>query len=93
LFLQLSLLIVTLAASVSRLAIEEIEVGVPQAHEVRIKVLGTGVCHTDAYTLDGHGMLFDGFPFLLFSFRICVIFFFIAFQHVVLFFLCAWSDE
>lgn len=26
----------------------------PKAHEVRIKVLATGVCHTDAYTLGGH---------------------------------------
>jgi len=36
------------------LAIEDIEVAPPKAHEVRIKVLGSGVCHTDAYTLDGH---------------------------------------
>lgn len=35
------------------LSIEEIEVAPPKAHEVRIKVLATGVCHTDAYTLDG----------------------------------------
>lgn len=26
----------------------------PNAHEVRIKLTATGVCHTDAYTLDGH---------------------------------------
>lgn len=26
----------------------------PKSHEVRIKVLATGVCHTDAYTLGGH---------------------------------------
>lgn len=25
----------------------------PKAGEVRIKILATGVCHTDAYTLDG----------------------------------------
>jgi len=35
------------------LSIENIEVGPPRAGEVRIKVLFTGVCHTDAYTLDG----------------------------------------
>ncbi|KAI1462534.1 alcohol dehydrogenase [Annulohypoxylon moriforme] len=35
------------------LSIEEIEVAPPKAHEVRIKVLYTGVCHTDAYTLSG----------------------------------------
>jgi S-(hydroxymethyl)glutathione dehydrogenase/alcohol dehydrogenase len=35
------------------LSIETIEVAPPKAHEVRIKVLATGVCHTDAYTLDG----------------------------------------
>jgi len=33
--------------------IEEIEVEAPKAGEVRIKVLATGVCHTDAYTLGG----------------------------------------
>lgn len=36
------------------LVIEEIEVAPPRAGEVRIKVVATGVCHTDAYTLDGH---------------------------------------
>lgn len=33
--------------------IEEITVDPPKAHEVRIKILNTGVCHTDAYTLSG----------------------------------------
>lgn len=36
------------------LVIEEIEVGPPAAHEVRVKVTATGVCHTDSYTLNGH---------------------------------------
>jgi len=36
------------------LVIEEIEVDPPQAGEIRMKVLSTGVCHTDAYTLGGH---------------------------------------
>ncbi|KAI9482894.1 MAG: chaperonin 10-like protein [Benjaminiella poitrasii] len=35
------------------LSIEEVEVAPPKAHEVRIKILYTGVCHTDAYTLSG----------------------------------------
>lgn len=35
------------------LVIERIEVAPPKAHEVRIKILATGVCHTDAYTLSG----------------------------------------
>ncbi|KAK7908181.1 alcohol dehydrogenase [Apiospora marii] len=35
------------------LSIEEIEVAPPQAHEVRIQIYYTGVCHTDAYTLSG----------------------------------------
>ncbi|RMZ79928.1 hypothetical protein DV738_g3050, partial [Chaetothyriales sp. CBS 135597] len=35
------------------LSIEEIEVAPPRAHEVRIQVYYTGVCHTDAYTLSG----------------------------------------
>ena len=36
------------------LTIEQIQVGPPKAHEVRIKILATAVCHTDAYTLGGH---------------------------------------
>nr|CAH7752906.1 unnamed protein product [Callosobruchus chinensis] len=32
---------------------ETIEVAPPKAHEVRIKILFTAVCHTDAYTLSG----------------------------------------
>ncbi|TGZ83647.1 glutathione-dependent formaldehyde dehydrogenase [Ascodesmis nigricans] len=35
------------------LSIEDIEVGAPKAHEVRIQIYYTGVCHTDAYTLSG----------------------------------------
>ncbi|KAI8995167.1 chaperonin 10-like protein [Gaertneriomyces semiglobifer] len=35
------------------LSIEDIEVGPPKKGEVRLKVLATGVCHTDAYTLSG----------------------------------------
>jgi S-(hydroxymethyl)glutathione dehydrogenase / alcohol dehydrogenase len=35
------------------LSIEEVEVGPPRAHEVRIRIAATGVCHTDAFTLGG----------------------------------------
>lgn len=35
------------------LSVEEVEVAPPKAGEVRIKVLYTGVCHTDAYTWGG----------------------------------------
>lgn len=35
------------------LSVEEVEVAPPGKGEVRIKVLFTGVCHTDAYTLSG----------------------------------------
>lgn len=35
------------------LSLETVEVGPPQKGEVRIKVLSTGVCHTDDYTLSG----------------------------------------
>ncbi|KAF2670492.1 formaldehyde dehydrogenase, glutathione dependent [Microthyrium microscopicum] len=35
------------------LVIEDIEVAPPKAHEVRIEIYYTGVCHTDAYTLSG----------------------------------------
>jgi len=36
------------------LSIEDIEVAPPQKGEVRLKVEASGVCHTDAYTLEGH---------------------------------------
>ncbi|KAI9637777.1 GSNO reductase [Dioszegia hungarica] len=36
------------------LSIEEVEVAPPKEGEVRIKVLYTGICHTDAYTLSGN---------------------------------------
>jgi len=35
------------------LSVEEIEVAPPKAGEVRIKVVATGVCHTDSFTLSG----------------------------------------
>jgi len=35
------------------LTIEEVEVAPPKKGEVRLKVISTGVCHTDAYTLSG----------------------------------------
>lgn len=36
------------------LVIEDVEVAPPNAHEVRIQIIHTAVCHTDAYTLEGH---------------------------------------
>ncbi|MFM4724875.1 S-(hydroxymethyl)glutathione dehydrogenase/class III alcohol dehydrogenase [Aeromonas veronii] len=35
------------------LSIEEVEVMPPQAGEVRVHIVATGVCHTDAFTLSG----------------------------------------
>lgn len=35
------------------LSIEEVEVQPPQKGEVRVKIVATGVCHTDAFTLSG----------------------------------------
>jgi S-(hydroxymethyl)glutathione dehydrogenase/alcohol dehydrogenase len=35
------------------LAIEEIDVMLPQAGEVLVKIIASGVCHTDAFTLSG----------------------------------------
>ncbi|KAL1588701.1 S-(hydroxymethyl)glutathione dehydrogenase [Cladosporium halotolerans] len=35
------------------LSIEDIQVAPPRAHEVRIRILYNGLCHTDAYTLSG----------------------------------------
>ena len=37
------------------LTIETIDVMPPQAGEVRVRLVATGVCHTDAYTLSGGG--------------------------------------
>ncbi|XP_073251197.1 alcohol dehydrogenase class-3-like [Porites lutea] len=36
------------------LTIETVEVAPPKAGEVRIKIIATGVCHTDSYTLSGN---------------------------------------
>ncbi|MFT5995912.1 MAG: S-(hydroxymethyl)glutathione dehydrogenase/alcohol dehydrogenase, partial [Glaciecola sp.] len=35
------------------LSIEEIDVMLPKAGEVLVKIVATGVCHTDAFTLSG----------------------------------------
>ncbi|MFY8151136.1 MAG: S-(hydroxymethyl)glutathione dehydrogenase, partial [Hyphomicrobiales bacterium] len=35
------------------LTIETISIGGPKPGEVLVEVMATGVCHTDAYTLDG----------------------------------------
>jgi S-(hydroxymethyl)glutathione dehydrogenase/alcohol dehydrogenase len=37
----------------SPLKIEDVEVAPPKHGEVRIQLVATGVCHTDAYTLGG----------------------------------------
>ncbi|KAG7334204.1 hypothetical protein KOW79_002611 [Hemibagrus wyckioides] len=46
------------------LVIEEIEVAPPQKNELRIKVIATGVCHTDLYHLF-EGKHKEGFPAVL----------------------------
>ncbi|MBN3282519.1 ADHX dehydrogenase, partial [Polyodon spathula] len=46
------------------LSIEEVEVAPPQAHEVRIKIVATGVCHSDFYILYEAGET-KGFPAIL----------------------------
>ncbi|XP_071371239.1 alcohol dehydrogenase class-3 chain L [Centroberyx affinis] len=35
------------------LVMEEVEVAPPKAGEVRVKIVATGICHTDSYTLSG----------------------------------------
>ncbi|MDX1562156.1 MAG: alcohol dehydrogenase catalytic domain-containing protein, partial [Gammaproteobacteria bacterium] len=35
------------------LSIEEVEVAAPKEGEVLVRLVATGVCHTDAYTLSG----------------------------------------
>lgn len=48
-------------------SIEEVDVAPPKAHEVRIKVVATGVCHTDWEYLyeTGKGLKFRPFPLVL----------------------------
>uniref|UniRef100_A0A8C9EPT2 Alcohol dehydrogenase 1 n=1 Tax=Pavo cristatus TaxID=9049 RepID=A0A8C9EPT2_PAVCR len=36
------------------LSVEEIEVAPPKAHEVRVKIVATGICHTDEHVLEGN---------------------------------------
>ena len=36
-----------------KLTIETVEIGGPEAGEVLVEIMATGVCHTDAYTLSG----------------------------------------
>ncbi|MCJ8730718.1 hypothetical protein PDJAM_G00187710 [Pangasius djambal] len=48
----------------SPLVMEEIEVAPPQKNEIRIKVVATGVCHTDLYHLF-EGKHKEGFPAVL----------------------------
>lgn len=36
------------------LTIEDIEVAPPKENEIRVKILATAICHTDAYTLGNH---------------------------------------
>ncbi|XP_008324787.1 alcohol dehydrogenase class-3-like [Cynoglossus semilaevis] len=47
------------------LVIEDVEVAPPQAHEVRVKVCSTGVCHTDWEYLYGTGEGIEMRPFPL----------------------------
>lgn len=49
------------------LSIEDVEVAPPKAHEVRIKIVASGVCHTDWEFLyeSGTGMKFRPFPLVL----------------------------
>lgn len=46
------------------LVVEEIEVAPPKAHEVRVKVCASGICHTDDHALSG-GMASLNFPVVL----------------------------
>ncbi|KAF3694155.1 Alcohol dehydrogenase class-3 [Channa argus] len=49
------------------LSIQDVEVAPPRVHEVRIKIVATGVCHTDWEYLyeSGKGMKFRPFPLVL----------------------------
>ncbi|KAJ6956744.1 hypothetical protein NC652_007720 [Populus alba x Populus x berolinensis] len=49
------------------LVIEEVQVAPPQAGEVRVKILFAALCHTDAYTWSGKGIVFSFMNFISFS--------------------------
>ena len=36
------------------LEVTDVNIAPPEAGEVRVKIIATALCHTDAYTLDGH---------------------------------------
>jgi S-(hydroxymethyl)glutathione dehydrogenase/alcohol dehydrogenase len=46
------------------LSVETVELDGPQAGEVLVEIMATGICHTDAYTLSGADPegLFPGDP-------------------------------
>ncbi|XP_073445584.1 alcohol dehydrogenase 1-like [Dendrobates tinctorius] len=46
------------------LVVQEIEVAPPKAHEIRVKVCASGICHTDDHALSG-GMASLNFPVIL----------------------------
>ncbi|XP_073494978.1 alcohol dehydrogenase 1-like [Phyllobates terribilis] len=46
------------------LVVQEIEVAPPKAHEIRVKVSASGICHTDDHALSG-GMASLNFPVIL----------------------------
>lgn len=50
------------------LKIEDVQVAPPQAGEVRIKITHAALCHTDAYTKEGHVRLLN--PFFSFERRV-----------------------
>ncbi|MGT0150123.1 alcohol dehydrogenase catalytic domain-containing protein [Vibrio metschnikovii] len=45
------------------LSIEEVDVMLPRKGEVLVRIVATGVCHTDAFTLSGEDQ--KGFPTIL----------------------------
>lgn len=53
------------------LVIEDVQVDPPQAGEVRIKILFTALCHTDAYTWSGKVSFFID-PLLVSRLFVCV---------------------
>src|SRR5574339_178815 len=46
------------------LSIEEVPVPTPQAGEVLVKIMASGVCHTDLHAGDGDWPLKPGLPFI-----------------------------
>ena len=46
------------------LMLEEVDLRRPEEHEVRVRMVAAGVCHSDYHRIDGHSSI-DTLPFIM----------------------------